>query len=82
LDLYRFPGFSPEHTVAGLFGDPRARVIGLIRGGKKRFVVPVAASIIPPTTGKSAGFEICPAGICGFTWRRRFAASFAEGARR
>jgi hypothetical protein len=79
-DLYRFPGFSPEHTMSGIFGDPRARVIGLIRRGKKRFVVPVAASIIPTTTGKSAGFATCPVGRCGFIWTWRSAESLVEGA--
>jgi hypothetical protein len=46
-DLYRFPGFSPEHTLSGIFGDPRARVIALKRRGKKRFVAPVVESTIP-----------------------------------
>ncbi len=26
-DTYRFPGFRPEQTVCGIFGNPRARVI-------------------------------------------------------
>ena len=51
-DLYHFPGFSPEHALSGIFGDPRARVIGLIRRGEKLFGAPVAAPIIPTTTGK------------------------------
>jgi hypothetical protein len=79
-DLYRFPGFSPEHTLSGIFGDARARVIGLIRKGKKLFVVPVAASIIPSTTGKSAGFGTRPVGRCVFIWTWRFAESLVEGA--
>jgi hypothetical protein len=79
-ELYHFPGFSPEHTLSGIFGDPRARVIALIRRGKKLFVVPVAASIIPSTTGKSAGFATCPVARCGFIWKWRSAASLVEGA--
>jgi hypothetical protein len=82
LDLYRFPGFSPEHILSGTFGDPRARVIGFIRRGKKQFVVPVAASIIPPTTGKSAGFATCPVERYGFIWRWKSAGSNVEGAGR
>lgn len=79
-DLYRFPGFVPEHTMSGIFGDARARVIGLIRRGKKQFVVPVGVSIIPSTTGKSGGFATCPVGRCGFIWTWRFAEWFVEGA--
>ena len=37
-DTYRFPGFRPQHTVSGIFGDPKARVIRLVRRGKKRLV--------------------------------------------
>jgi hypothetical protein len=37
-DVYRFPGFSPQSIVKGLFGDPRALVIKLRRRGEKRFV--------------------------------------------
>jgi hypothetical protein len=79
-DLYRFPGFSPEHILSGIFGDSRARVIALIRRGKKRFAVPAAAFIIPITTGKHAGFETCPAETCGSIWRWRSAVSRVEGA--
>jgi hypothetical protein len=79
-DLYRFPGFSPEHTLSGIFGDPRVRVMGLIRRGKKLFVVPVADSIMPFTTGRSAWFATCPVGRCVFIWKWRFAESLVEGA--
>jgi hypothetical protein len=33
------PGFRPEQTVRGIFGDPNARVITLKRRSKKRLVV-------------------------------------------
>jgi hypothetical protein len=33
-----FPGFRPEQTVRGIFGDPKARVITLKRRSKKRLV--------------------------------------------
>ena len=81
-DVYRFPGFYPQQKTAGIFGDRRALLIRLKRRGKKRSVVPVGLSIVPSTTERSAGSEICPAGICGFTWTWRVAASSAEGARR
>ena len=79
-DLYHFPGFSPEHTLSGIFGDPRAWVIGLLRRGKKLFVAPVAASIIPTTTGKPAGFATCPVEKCESIWQWRSAESLVEGA--
>jgi hypothetical protein len=34
-DAYRFPGFRPEPTVRGIFGDPKARILRLQRRGKK-----------------------------------------------
>jgi len=52
----------------------------LMRRGKKLFVAPVAVSIIPTTTGKSAGFATCPAERYGSIWRWRFAGSNVEGA--
>jgi hypothetical protein len=44
-DAYRFPGFQPEQKVVGIFGDPKARVIGLKRIEKKHVVRTVAGSI-------------------------------------
>ena len=70
-DLYRFPGFSPEHTCSGIFGDPRSRVIVLIRRGKKRFAVPVVTSIGRFTIERPGGFATCPVETCGFTWTWR-----------
>ncbi|MEW9572712.1 hypothetical protein ABQJ54_13210 [Rhodanobacter sp. Si-c] len=31
LDAYRFPGFRPLVGVKGVFGDPKARVVMLVR---------------------------------------------------
>jgi len=81
-DLYQYPGFSPEHTLSGIFGDPRSRIIGLIRRGKKLFAASVAAFIVPTTTGKSAEFATCPAERYGFIWQWRSAEWFAESAGR
>jgi hypothetical protein len=79
-DLYHFSGFSPEHILSGIFGDPRARVIGLIRREKKLFVAPVAAFIIPTTIGKLAEFATCPVERCGFISKWRFAELLVESA--
>ena len=81
-DTYSFRGFHPQHSVSGIFGDPKARVIRLIRRGKKQFVEPAALFTIPSTTGRFAGYETCPAGICASIWRWKFGASIAEGAKR
>src|SRR5512135_2264758 len=35
-DAYRFTGFRPGPTVRGVFGDPKARILRLLRPGKKR----------------------------------------------
>lgn len=35
LDAYRFPEFRPLDDVKGVFGDPMARVITLVRRSKK-----------------------------------------------
>ncbi len=71
-DLYRFPGFHPEHTIMGLFGDPRARIIRLIRPGKKQFVALAGPAILPFTTGRFGEYAICLVGTRGSTWMSRF----------
>ena len=81
-DTYRFAGFRPQYTVFGIFGDPKARVIRLVRRGKKRRAECAALFIIPSTTERSEGFGTSPAGTCGFTWRWRSDVWTAEGARK
>jgi len=34
-DAYRFPGFRTLQRVRGIFGDPHARLVMLVRRGKK-----------------------------------------------
>ena len=36
LDAYRFPFFRPLESIRGIFGDPKARVITLVRRSKKQ----------------------------------------------
>ena len=60
-DAYTFPGFRPRATVQGLFGDPHARLITLVRRGKKRSAEPVARCTEAGTTARSVGFGTCPA---------------------
>jgi hypothetical protein len=81
-DTYRYPGFRPEHSVSGIFGDPKARVIRLVRRGKKRLVVFVAPFITRFTTARPEEFETSPAGMLAFSWKWRSVGWIAEGARR
>jgi len=54
---YRFPGFYPKANIQGMFGDPKARVITLVRRQKKRPVV---------FAGQFTGvFTIERYGVCG-----------------
>ncbi|MGH7774356.1 MAG: hypothetical protein ACREQA_19190 [Candidatus Binatia bacterium] len=50
-DGYAFPGFRPQATVRGVFGDPKARVITLTRRSKKHSVEPAERSTRVGTTG-------------------------------
>ena len=60
-DGYTFPGVRALTTVRGVFGDPRVRVVTLIRRTKKRFaalaVVQTAAGMI----AEPGAFAISPA---------------------
>ena len=55
-DAYAFPGFRPEGTVGGIFGDPKARIIRLRRRSKKLCAAAVDACI---TVGTIAGPVAC-----------------------
>lgn len=81
-DTYRFPGFRPEPSVTGIFGDPKARIIRLVRRGKKRYAEPAGRLIRLFTIEKSGGFGICLAVIPASCWMWRFAECFAAGARK
>src|SRR5258705_3525091 len=57
-DTYWFPGFRPQPTVHGIFGDPKARVITLNRRSKKRAAGAAVMSRWAGTTGKFGGCVI------------------------
>jgi hypothetical protein len=81
-DLYHFPGCKPKKTVHGVFGDPHARVIKLVRRGKKLlagYAAPFIARIVRERSGWSAIF---PAGAPGFISNWKFGTSSVEGAAR
>jgi hypothetical protein len=79
-DSYHFPGFTPQRTVIGIFGDPYARVIRLTRRGKKQFVVPAARFTGPFTIIRSSGSVIFPLVMSASTWNYRYDESSAGGA--
>ncbi len=79
-DLYRFSGFNPEHTVSGVFGDSHARVLGLVRRGKKVSVEVVVRFIMPFTTERSGESATFPAVASVFFWKWKSAEFLVEGA--
>ena len=81
-DAYTFPGFRPLERVQGLFGEPRARLIRLVRRGKKRFVEGVARRTGAGTTVVAVGFGICPVPITASTSTSRCGAWTAGGVAR
>src|SRR4030065_2749913 len=81
LAAYRFPGFRPLEEIHGIFGDPKARVVTLVRRSKKQSALPAAGRIRVGTTARRAGCAISPAAIRGFIWRSRFGAYAAEAVR-
>src|SRR5258707_9370041 len=70
-DTYWFPGFRPQPTVHGIFGDPKARVITLNRRSKKRAAGAAVMSRWAGTTGKFGGGVIFRAAALGYflNWR-------------
>jgi hypothetical protein len=77
-DTYAFEGFRPSSSVRGVFGDPKARVIALVRRSKKLYVAAAGKYNKAGTTVESARFEICHAAIRECTWSSRCAGSFVE----
>jgi hypothetical protein len=67
-DAYRFAGLRPQATVRGVFGDPKARIVVLVRRRKKRHVAAVDTSSAVSTTAGDAWCGTCRAATCAFTW--------------
>lgn len=64
VDAYAFPGFRPLATVQGVFGDPRARLVTLVRRTKKRPAAAAVVRIVRGTTALIDGCGIWPAAAC------------------
>jgi hypothetical protein len=71
LDAYRFPGLRPQATVKGVFGDPKARVITLVRRGKKQSAGVVASHNQVGMTASSGASATCPVVTPGSGWRSK-----------
>lgn len=81
-DAYRLPGFHPVDDLRGVFGDPYARVVRLVRRSKKRRAVRVDDSSRAGTIEGSGVFEILGPAICGYIWSSRYGVSDAVSAAR
>jgi hypothetical protein len=81
-DAYRFPGFRPVDDLRGVFGDPYARVVTLVRRSKKRRVARVDDSNPAGTIEGSGVFEILGPAMCGYIWSSRYGVSDAVSAAR
>jgi len=80
-DEYQFPGFRPLAQVQGIYGDPYARVIRLIRRQKKQAAASAEPFTKASTIGRLVVFAICPVATRGFIWRWRFDGFSAGSAR-
>lgn len=79
-DEYRFPGFYPKAGIQGMFGDPKARIVTLVRRQKKQFVVLAELFIGVFTIERGDEFGIYPAGMPGYIWMWKFGGFFVGGA--
>ena len=70
-DAYRFIGFLPEPKVRGIFGDPKARIVRLVRRGKKRTAEPVGGVNELFTTARPVEYATSPVATLGCTWSSR-----------
>jgi hypothetical protein len=67
--LFSFPGFRARSRLQGVFGDPHARLVALVRRKKLPCAPAVERGTAHSTTARHAGcgIRMPPAG--GSTWR-------------
>ena len=80
IDAYRFKGYEPSENLAGIFGDPKARIIHFKRCEKKQYVHTVALRTEAITTARRAACATSPVEICVSTSSCRYAVWSAGGA--
>jgi hypothetical protein len=81
-DAYHFPPFTPQQTVSGIFGNPKARVIRFTRRQKKQPADVAVRYTEPSTIASSAWSETSPVATRGFTSNWRSGVFCVEGAAR
>lgn len=78
-ELFSFQGFRANETLTGKFGDPKARIVTLVRR-KKRISVPVATPNIAATmTENSVSLVIRMQQVFGYFFVMKDAAYIAQG---
>ncbi|MBI3301100.1 MAG: hypothetical protein HYZ72_03340 [Deltaproteobacteria bacterium] len=82
LDAYRFIGFRPLAHLQGVFGDPKAGVVTLVRRSKKRPAACADEGTRAGTIAADGECAICPAGRSGSPSSSRFGGCFAAVAQR
>src|SRR2546428_12305308 len=79
MAAYRFPGCRPVPELVGVFGDPHARVVRLVRGSKKRAAEPAGGCIRAGTTARLGACEIWLADLIASTSSSRCGGGPAAG---
>jgi hypothetical protein len=74
-DAYAFPGFRTWSIVQGVFGDPKARIVTLVRRSKKQSAEAAALLISRGTTAPGVGSAIWRLPTIASIWTWRFGAS-------
>ena len=82
VDAYRFVGFRPLEEVRGVFGDPHARIIMLVRRSKKRPAAPAGEYIPGGTIARFDGLATFRPAACASFWSSRCGVSVAANAAR
>src|SRR5262245_66042996 len=77
-DAYAFPGFRPEGTVRGIFGDAKARIVRLKRRSKKRAAPTAEPCIAAGTTAPCGGCATCRAATSAYILGSGSGAIFSE----
>jgi len=79
-DGYRFAGLRPLATGRGMFGDPKARIVVLVRRRKKRPVASAGGGIAVSTIADAAWCGTCRVPTFASTWTWKYAALHAGAA--
>ena len=72
LDAYRSTHFRPLEKIRGIFGDPKARIITLVRRSKKQSATSVVEHTLSGMTRNCDESAICPVATHAPIWKSRF----------